>query len=156
MIKLLIGKRIISIVSTYAPQQGLSNDEKDRFYEELISLTAKVGENELLIIGGDLNGHVGKDANGYQGMHGGFGFVTRNVEGERILEMGAALDMIVCNTFYKKRDSRLVTYNSGDCKTQIDYIMVRKADAKAVKDVKVLSGEEVAQQHQLLVCDLYV
>ena len=156
MIKLLVGKRIVTIVSTYAPQQGLSNDEKDKFYDDLIYLVSKVDEKELLVIGGDFNGHVGKEADGYQGIHGGFGYGTRNNEGERILEMGAALDLVVCNTFFKKRESRLVTYRSGLCSTQIDYILVRNVDKKAVKDIKVISGEEVAQQHQLLISDLIV
>lgn len=156
MIKLLIGKTVAAIVSAYAPQQGLSDTEKDTFYEELISLISKISDDELIIIGGDLNGHVGKVANGYEEVHGGYGYGIRNIEGERILEMGSALDMVVCNTLFKKRESRLVTYKSGLSKTQIDYIMVRSCDKKIVRDVKVIFGEEVAQQHQLLVCDLEV
>ena len=35
-----------------------------------------------------MNGHVGRDADGYGGVHGGMGFGTRNAEGERILEFG--------------------------------------------------------------------
>ena len=155
MIKILIDKRVISIVSVYAPQQGLSAEEKDRFYEEVISLVSKI-DKDLLVIGGDFNGHVGEKADGYKGIHGGFGLGTRNVEGERILELGAALDMVVCNTFFKKRESRLVTYKSGPYCTQIDYFLVKGSDWKTVKDVKVIGGEEVAQQHQILICDLIV
>ena len=155
-IKLLTGKRVLSIISTYAPQQGLGEDIKDKFYEDLIAYISKLGEDEFLILGGDLNGHVGRNSNGFEGVHGGFGYGDRNLEGERILELGLALDMVVCNTFFKKRDSRLVTYTSGASKTQIDYIMVRNKDKKFVKDVKVIPGEEVVQQHQLLVCDFKV
>ena len=36
--KLLIGKRLITIVSAYAPQQGLANIDKDKFYELSIFL----------------------------------------------------------------------------------------------------------------------
>ena len=78
----------------------------------------------MVIIGGDLNGHVGREANGYDGVHGGCGYGIRNVEGERILMMGSALDLVVCNTRFKKRDNRLITYSSGGCVTQIDYILV--------------------------------
>ena len=46
MIKLLIGKQIVAIVSTYAQQQGLAEE----FYEDLMSLVSKVGENELVMI----------------------------------------------------------------------------------------------------------
>ena len=156
MIKILIDKRVVAIISSYAPQQGLSNEAKDKFYEDIVSLVSKVDDDNLLVIGGDFNGHVGRGADGYKGIHGGFGYGNRNVEGERILELGAALDKVVCNTFFKKRDSRLVTYKSGQCSTQIDYFMVQRKDWKSIKDVKVISGEEVAQQHQLLVCDLLV
>ena len=49
----------------------------------------------MVIIGGDLNGHVGKEVNGYEGVHGGYGYGIRNTEDEDILEMAAALDMVV-------------------------------------------------------------
>ena len=64
--------------------------------------------------------------------------------------------MIACNTFFKKPDTRLITYTSGPSKTKIDYIMVRKRDIKRTRDVKVIAGEEVAQQHQLLICDIMI
>ena len=54
-------------------------------------------------MGCDLNGHVRRFSNDYD--HDGFGYGSRNKKGERILELGAALDMCVCNTFFKKRDS---------------------------------------------------
>ena len=46
-------------------------------------------------------------------MHGGFGFGSRNKEGERLLELGTATDMVVCNTLFRKRLSRLIKYESG-------------------------------------------
>ena len=49
-------------------------------------------------------------------------YSVKNLEGDRILEMGPALDMILCNMFFKKRNTRLVTYTSEPSKTQIDYI----------------------------------
>ena len=59
--------------------------------------------NEVVFWGGDLNGHVGRSSNGYKGVHSGFGYGTRKQGGERIFKLGAALDMCVCNTFFKKR-----------------------------------------------------
>ena len=44
--------------------------------------------------------------------------------------MGSALEMIVCNTFLKKLDTRLITYTSGPSKIPIDYIMVRNKGRK--------------------------
>ena len=64
--------------------------------------------SELVILCDGINGHVGKDENGYDVIHGGFGNVGGNLEGERIIEMGSALDMIVYYTFFKKFDTRLI------------------------------------------------
>ena len=36
---------------------------------------------------GDMNGHVGAEADGFEGVHGGKGFGVRNVEGEMLLEI---------------------------------------------------------------------
>ena len=138
MIKLHTDKITVVVVLGYAPQQGLTNCEKGRFYKNIIHLIASANEKDMVTIGGYLNAHVGKNIDGYDVVHGGYGFSVRNTEGECILEMGAALDMVVCNTWFKKRDSRIITYSSGDCSTQIDYILVRNKDRKLVKDVNII------------------
>ena len=43
----------------------------------------------------DMNGHVGKVANGFHEAPGNFGYGTRNVEGERILEFAEAMGYVV-------------------------------------------------------------
>ena len=70
---------------------------------------------------------------------GGFRNGVRNLDAERILEMGSALGMVVWITFLQKRDTRIITYASGTSKTQIDYKMMRNKDRKRVRDVKVIA-----------------
>ena len=72
VIKLYTDKRTVVVVSGYAPQQGFANDKKDCFCENIIQLIASVNEKDMIIIGGDLNGHVGKDMGGYDGVYGGY------------------------------------------------------------------------------------
>ena len=103
-----------------------------------------------------MNGHVGRDADGYGGVHDGMGFGTRNAECERILEFGDAVGMVVCNTFFKKGDSKLMTYQSGDNRSMIDYLMVRKTDRCLVNDVKVISCEECVPQHRMVIGRLVI
>ena len=55
MMILLIGKKIVALLSTYVPQEGLASDVKDKFSENLIFLVSKISEIELVMIGGDLN-----------------------------------------------------------------------------------------------------
>ena len=59
--------------------------------------------------------------------------------------------MVVCNTFFKKEDSKQITYKSGDNRSMIDYRMIRKTDRCLVKDVKVISGEVCVPQHRLVI-----
>ena len=76
--------------------------------------------------------------------------VLKNAEGERILEFGDAVGMVVCNTFFNKEDSMLITYQSADNRSMIDYLMARKTDCCLVKDVKVMSREECVPQHRII------
>ena len=102
LLKLLVGKKVVLIVSAYALQQGLSVDEKDKFFETWLLTVSKIGDNEIIVLGGELNGHVGKTETGCEGVHGGYGYGVRNADGERILELGDALGMVVCNTLFEK------------------------------------------------------
>lgn len=58
------------MISAYAPQTGLSEEVKNVFWEELV---AGVKDEEIIVLGSDLNGHVGRLSIGYEGIHGGWG-----------------------------------------------------------------------------------
>jgi hypothetical protein len=128
--------------------------EKEEFWQELLAVVMKVGDKEGMIIGGDMNGHVGSQVDGYEGVHGGFGYGERNVEGEMLLEFAEATELVITNTFYTKSNNRKVTYCSGGAKSMIDFLLVRRRDRSMVKDVKVIPGEECLTQHRLLVCTM--
>ena len=98
LIRLVIGKVVFTFLSVYAPQAGLQEAEKDRFYDQLQSVVARIPASEVLIPLGDWNGHVGADSNGFEEVHHGKGFGVRNVEGERLLEFALANDLSVGNT----------------------------------------------------------
>ena len=40
-------------------------------------------DDERVIVGGDLNGHIGRSRDGIERIHGGWGMRDRNDEGER-------------------------------------------------------------------------
>ena len=142
----------------YAQQSGLSYELKDLFFDQLRAVTARIPASEFLIPCGDWNGHVGSAGTGYKEVHGGMGYgrPEPDVEGERILEYALACDLLLGNTRFKKRDSHFITYKSGNITMQIDSILFRRTIRKLVTDVKVIPVEEVALQHQLLVCDMRI
>ena len=56
---------------------------------------------------GDLYGHVGSSGDGHEGVPSEYGFGPRNLDGETILEFGDAMEMIVCNTHFKRNEQKL-------------------------------------------------
>ena len=156
LLRLVIDKTVFTFISVYALQVGRPYVEKEQFYDLLQEIVSKVPNSEVLIPIGDWNGHVGRVAGGFEAVHGGFGYGNCNIEGERLLEFAVANNLIVGNTQFKKRDSHLVTYSFGENNSQIDYILYRKSFKKSVINFKVITGEECALQHQLLVSELKI
>ena len=59
---------------------GLSAEEKDNFWDSFIIVLSGIPKQENIFIGSDMKGCVGRDTDGYGGVHGGMGFGTRNAE----------------------------------------------------------------------------
>ena len=75
----------LTIISAYAPQTGCSESEKDEFWENLRSKYDNHPELGIVLICGDLNGHVGQSSDDFE-CHGGHGYGTRSEDGERIVD----------------------------------------------------------------------
>ncbi|XP_047253584.1 uncharacterized protein LOC124887715 [Capsicum annuum] len=142
--KLIIGGSSVNICSAYAPQEGLYEEEKKRFWERLDEVVRGVPSLEMIFIGGDFNGHIGSLPMGYDDMHGGFGFGDRNVEGAALLDVVRAFGFVVVNSSFSKKEEHLVTFRSRLAKTQINFLMLRKGDRAMCKDCKVIPSENLA------------
>ncbi len=153
-LSLVVGREIIHVICGYAPHVGLAITEKIKFWENLHMVIREIPNDQKIFIGGDFNGHVGEGADGYQGIHGGYGFGTRNDSGTDLLDFASAHDLMVVNTFFRKRDDHKITYHSGERKTQIDYVLVRMVDRRGCTDCKVFPKESMVLQHRLLVLDV--
>ncbi|VDL80191.1 unnamed protein product [Nippostrongylus brasiliensis] len=89
----------------------------------------------MIVVASDLSGHVGTSKDGYK-CHGGFGYGARNEDGESILEYACSHDLSIMNTTFRKRPSLLISFYSANARSQIDYVVVRRRDAKLVNDAK--------------------
>jgi hypothetical protein len=98
LIKLLVGDLVFNVISAYALQIDLNESVKMQFWEELDALVSSMPISEKLFIGGDLNGHVSSTRIGFDRVHGGFGYGSRDQEGKSILNFVLAYDLIVTNT----------------------------------------------------------
>ncbi|KAI5095389.1 hypothetical protein C0J45_15464 [Silurus meridionalis] len=60
--------------------------------------------------------------------------------------------MAVMNTYFKKKEDHRVMYKSRGRCTQVDYVPCRRCNLKEIGDCKVMAGDSVARQHQMVVC----
>ncbi|KAH1222459.1 Craniofacial development protein 2 [Glycine max] len=156
VLKLVVGQDTFNVISGYAPQVGLAEHFKVKFWEDLEGVLQDIPQGEKVFLGGDLNGHVGSVARGFEGVHGGFGLGEMNGEGKSILEFSEALDLSIANTWFKKREEHLITYKSGGTYSQIDFFLIRKSDRKYCLNCKVIPGESLTTQHRVLVMDVRI
>jgi hypothetical protein len=155
MIKLIFRDLILNIINAYAPQVDLSDDVKRRFWKDLEDMIRGVSSSEKLFIRGDLNGHVGTARGGFERVHEGFEYGEQNQEGEEILNFSIAYDLIVANTFFRKKISHLITFNNDQHSSQIDFVLTRREERPNCMDYKVIPDECVDTQHTFLVADFH-
>jgi hypothetical protein len=118
-------------------------------------MVRRVSSSEKLFIGGDLNGRVGTIRGGFERVHEGFGYGEQNQEEEDILNFAIAYNIMVANTFFRKKKSHLITFSSGQHSSQIDFVLTRRNERLNYMDCKDIPNECVVTQHKLLVPDFY-
>ncbi|KAK3562881.1 hypothetical protein QTP86_011114 [Hemibagrus guttatus] len=149
-LKLEIEGVMLNVVSGYAPQVGCELEEKERFWSDLDEVIESIPKGERVVIGADLNGHVGEGNTGDEEVMGKFGVKERNLEGQMVVDFAKRMDMAVVNTYFQKREEH--SDKSGGRSTQVDYILCRRGNLKEISECKVVVGESVARQHRMVVC----
>ena len=80
---------VLRLICGYAPQSGRNLEEKQSFYDKPKCEWDMHSADELVLRFGDINGHIGRHIDGFDGVHGGYGIGQRNVirvlSGERIM-----------------------------------------------------------------------
>jgi len=60
VVRLMVGKRLVNVISAYAPQSGRPAKEKESFWTDLHDLVGGIPSEEGVLVSGDMNGHVGE------------------------------------------------------------------------------------------------
>ncbi|XP_068203634.1 craniofacial development protein 2-like [Palaemon carinicauda] len=130
---------ILNVISVYAPQTGSTEEEKDDFWRQLNQEIINIPNEELLMVGGDLNGHVGRYRQGLEGIYRGWGLGDRNQYVERVMDFVVAVNMAVINTFFENEPKYLTTHKSGVQESQIDFVLGRRVHLKEISNCKIFS-----------------
>ena len=103
----------ITIIQVYAPTSDHEDQEVEEFYEKIESIIQKTPKKDLLIVQGDFNAKIGKDAyENWAGTVGRFGTGETNDRGLRLLEFASSHRLTITNTLYPHKISRRTTWHA--------------------------------------------
>ena len=90
-------------------------EEKNDFWEDQDGLIESVPKQERIVLGVDLNGHVGEKNIGDEKIMGRYSAGTRNKEGSMVVDCAKRMDLAIVNTYFKKKDGHVLsaTWSSG-------------------------------------------
>ena len=119
----------IAIIQVYAPTSGHDDSEVDYFYKQLQETIDQTPKKDILVVQGNWNTKVGKDAQAdWGGVCGPYCNVETKERGLRLLEFATYNNLVLTNTLGPHKPSRRWTWHSPDGKhhNQIDYILMKK------------------------------
>ena len=102
-LKLEVKGSILNIVSAYALQVNNSIEEKNDFWEDLDGLIESISKEERIVLGADLNGHVGEGNIGDKEIMGRYGTGTRNKERSMVVDFGEKDGFGDCQYLFQKK-----------------------------------------------------
>lgn len=146
-----------TIIQVYAPTNDASDEEKERFYNQLQQVYSETQSHDLVITMGDLNAKIGYQIAGEEGTVGKHALVgERSNNGERFVASCMDNNMAITTTQYPHKDIHKYTWTSPDGRTknQIDHIAISGKFRKSITDARTYRGADAATDHNLVVCKL--
>ena len=133
------GEKVV-VVGVYGPGMERNENEREVFWESLNECLSGFGENERVIVMGDMNAKVGDRER--EGVTGKYGVPGVNENGDRLVEVCAERRMIVGNTWFQKKLCQKYTREGegGQERSLIDYVLVDERNRRLLEDVNVFRG----------------
>ncbi|GBP44640.1 ATP-dependent DNA helicase Q5 [Eumeta japonica] len=149
ILKLKFGKLSLTIIQTYAPTEGSSEEEINKFYKDL-KLAQEQSDTHLMVIG-DFNAKIGLTKPEENMITGKYGCGKRNKRGERLIQHANEHKLSVMNTFFKKKLSRRWTWQSPDQRTrnEIDYVLTNIPKCVEL-NVEIINLVNFPSDHRML------
>lgn len=152
----LQGKKHVTLISAYAPTMTYTQEQKELFYQKLTTLLRSIPKDDKLLLLGDFNARVGKDAQTWPDIIGPHGVGQENSNGQLLLTFCAEQELTITNTWYQLPDIHKTTWMHPRSKHWhlIDYVITRRRDIQDVRITRAMRGADCWTDHLLLRCKL--
>ena len=141
------GNPRVTIISCYSPTNVSEETKLVTFYDELSSLVRSIPKHNMLVIDGDMNAQIGKNANNKYRLHN-----TSNRNGQHLTDFRIENRFACFNTNNQKREGQLWTYTyANNSKAQIDYVLINKKWKNSAMNCEAYSSfEGVSSDHRIV------
>ena len=141
-------------VSAYGPGCEGSEEERDEFWNELTRCVDGLSTRNYVILLGDLSARVGDGE--VEGVVGKNGVPGENESEERLLDMCVEQELVIGNSFFKKKGINKYTWirvANGRVieRALMDYVLITKRMVGLLKDVHVFRGVAAGMSDHFLV-----
>jgi endonuclease/exonuclease/phosphatase family metal-dependent hydrolase len=136
-VKLKVGGIKLVVVSAYGPGSERGDEEREYIWTELNECIEGFGANVRVVVLGDLNARIGnQEVDGICGKHGVEGVNESVIQ---LLEMYAEINMVVDNTWFRKKKINKYTWvrDNGSNRALMDYVLVRRSMKRNLRDVYI-------------------
>ena len=148
----------LSIIQVFSPTSASSEEEIEDFYSDLEDAHKKYGNQDIVIVMGELNAKVGGKQDPLQEIVGKHGLGERNDRGDLWVDWCVMPEQVIMNTWFQHHQRHLYTWKSqGDgVRNQIDYITMNKRFRNAITQAKGYPGADCGCDHVPIVATMKV
>ena len=145
---------MLIFVSAYGPGCERSEEERELFWNELTRRVDGLSRRNYVVVLGDLNARVG--AGEVEGVVGKYGVPGENGSGERLLDMCVEQELVIGNSFFKKKGINKYTWirvANGRVieRALLDYVLITKTMVGRLKYAHAFRGVAAGMSDHFLV-----
>ena len=159
VVRLKVKPRNIILIQVYGPTIAATDEEMERFYQDLSQAVKQVLKGDILLVMGDFNAKVGRrEPSAVSSAVGLYGLGKTNEAGEQLEDFCLEHELALANTMFKQRPRRLYICTSpdGNTRNQIDYISIAQRWKTGLMNCRTYPGADCDTEHQLLMATLKV
>ncbi len=148
------GNPRLTMITVYSPTESASDEEAEDFHDSLRTAVKDVPTHHLLLVVGDLNVHLSKIKEEDSGW---YWHQVSNINGALLRDTMLEGNLEATNHRFQKRPSKMWTHLSDGtlCKSQIDYILVRKKWRNSVKNTVVSNSfNSLGSDHRVVLSSI--
>ena len=99
-----------TIINLYTPTMTNPDENKEAFYNQLVSVLSDIPRTDKLLLIGDFNERIERENDKWPLVMGKHGIGKCNSKGELLLALCSEFELIVTNTMFKQKDERKTTW----------------------------------------------